>query len=134
MSGLVYYTSASGNTGTFVNKLGLPSSRIPISPKTEPLLVDDPYILIVPTYADGEGRGAVAKGIIRFLNNEKNRGLVRGVIGAGNKNFGEMYCRGAKIVADKCGVELLYKFELLGLEEDLKNVRNGVQRFWKEGI
>lgn len=134
MSGLVYYTSASGNTGTFVSKLGLPSSRIPISPKTEPLLVDDPYILIVPTYADGEGRGAVAKGIIRFLNNEKNRGLIRGVIGAGNKNFGEMYCRGAKIVAEKCGVELLYKFELLGLEEDFENVRNGVQRFLKEGL
>ena len=132
MTGLVFYTSESGNTGTFVNRLGLPSARIPISPKSTPLVVSSPYILIIPTYASGDGRGAVAKGIIRFLNEESNRRLIRGVIGAGNTNFGEMYCRGAKIIAEKCNVELLYRFELLGTKEDLLNVRNGVKRFWKE--
>lgn len=132
MGGLVYYSSESGNTRRFVEKLGLPSIRIPISPKDGPVSVDRPYVLIVPSYADGDGRGAVPKGIIRFLNDPDNRKNIRGVIGAGNTNFGEMYCRGAKIVAEKCAVRMLYRFELLGTNEDVLAVKTGLDKFWRE--
>ncbi|MDW9479069.1 class Ib ribonucleoside-diphosphate reductase assembly flavoprotein NrdI [Sinorhizobium meliloti] len=132
MGGLVFYSSESGNTRRFVENLGLAATRIPISPKDGHVGVDSPYILIVPTYADGEGRGAVPKGIIRFLNDPDNRKHIRGVIGAGNTNFGKMYCQGAKFVAEKCAVPLLYKFELLGTPEDVLAVRNGLKRFWRE--
>ena len=68
MAGLVYYSSASGNTERFMHKLGLPAMRIPVdesAPMPEP---DAPFVLISPTYADGEGHGAVARQVIRFLN------------------------------------------------------------------
>jgi len=61
MAGLVYYSSASGNTERFMHKLGLPAMRIPVdesAPMPEP---DAPFVLISPTYADGEGHGAVAR-------------------------------------------------------------------------
>ncbi len=132
MGGLVYYSSESGNTHRFVGKLGLPATRIPISPKEGTPKVDIPFVIFVPTYADGEGRGAVPKGIIRFLNDPENRKHVRGVIGGGNKNFGEHYCRGAKEVARKCQVPLLYRFELLGTDEDITAVKSGLERFWRD--
>jgi protein involved in ribonucleotide reduction len=132
MGGLVYYSSESGNTRRFVEKLGLSAIRIPISPKDGPVSVDRPFVLIVPSYADGDGRGAVPKGIVRFLNDPDNRKHIRGVIGAGNTNFGEMYCRGAKVVAEKCTVPMLYRFELLGTDEDVVAVKTGLGKFWRE--
>lgn len=78
MAGLVYYSSASGNTERFMHKLGLPAMRIPVdesAPMPEP---DAPFVLISPTYADGEGHGAVARQVIRFLNDPDRRRLLRG--------------------------------------------------------
>jgi protein involved in ribonucleotide reduction len=129
---IVYYSSESENTHRFVGNLGLPATRIPISPKDGTPVVKEPYVLIVPTYADGDGRGAVPKGIIRFLNDPANRALIRGVIGGGNMNFGSLYCSAAKIVAEKCKVPVLYRFELSGTNEDIANVRSGLTRFWRE--
>lgn len=132
MGSLAYYSSSSGNTRRFIEKLGLPATRVPSSPKDGEVVMDRPFVLFVPTYADGNGRGSVAKGIIRFLNEPRNRANLRGIIGSGNKNFGELYCHAAKVVAEKCGVKLLYRFELLGTPEDVENVRTGLDRFWKE--
>ena len=51
MSILVYYSSPSENTHRFVQKLGLPALRIPTHPvDADPFIVDQPYILVVPTY------------------------------------------------------------------------------------
>ena len=61
--------------------------------------------------------------VIRFLNNEGNRSLIRGVIAAGNSNFGADYCLAGKVIADKCKVPYLYRFELMGSAEDVAHVR-----------
>ena len=71
--GLVYYSSASGNTARFVARLGLPALRIPIRPADQMPVVDVPFVLICPTYADGQGRGAVPKAVIHFLNDPRRR-------------------------------------------------------------
>lgn len=128
MFGLAFWSSATGNTANFVGRLGLPAQRIPNS--GDPILMTEPFVLIHPTFADGEGRGAVPKPVIRFLNVEQNRTLLRGVIGAGNRNFGEFFARGAKVSAAKCGVPLLYRFELAGDERDIGRVREGLERLW----
>ena len=120
---IVYFSSTTRNTERFVAKLGLPAERIPLRRGDEPLRVDEPYVLICPTYADGEGRGAVPKQVIRFLNDPERRALIRGVIAAGNSNFGADYCLAGKVIADKCKVPYLYRFELMGLAEDVAHVR-----------
>ncbi|WP_128253830.1 class Ib ribonucleoside-diphosphate reductase assembly flavoprotein NrdI [Falsirhodobacter deserti] len=125
MAGLVYYSSGSGNTRRFVERLGLPATRI-----AGEIRVSEPYVLLTPSYSDGEGRGAVAKPVIRFLNDPANRALIRGVIASGNLNFGEHFALAGKIIAAKCNVPLLYTFELAGTDDDLARVKQGLDTFW----
>lgn len=129
MGGLVYYSSTSENTHRFVEKLGVETLRLPVDGAATSPEVVRPYVLVLPTYGGG-GKGAVPKPVIRFLNHKANRDLIRGVIAAGNTNFGTSYCLAGDIVASKCAVPLLYRFELLGTDEDVANVRQGLERFW----
>ncbi|ELY2509009.1 class Ib ribonucleoside-diphosphate reductase assembly flavoprotein NrdI [Cronobacter sakazakii] len=130
MSRLIYFSSRSENTHRFIARLGLPAARIPLEDR-ERLRADEPYILVVPTYGGGGTAGAVPRQVIRFLNDEHNRALLRGVIAAGNRNFGEGYCRAGDIIAHKCQVPFLYRFELMGTGQDIDNVRKGVSEFWQ---
>lgn len=124
---LVYFSSKSGNTHRFVARLGLTSFRIPngMDPLPDP---KGPYVLICPTYADGEGRGAVPKQVIRFLNDPARRAGIIGVIGTGNRNFGATYALSGRIIAQKCNVPLLYSFELAGTDTDIARVRAGLEK------
>ncbi|WP_084130789.1 class Ib ribonucleoside-diphosphate reductase assembly flavoprotein NrdI [Demequina sp. NBRC 110055] len=132
MASLVYFSSASGNTHRFVEKLGVPAERIPLLPTEAPLKVDEPYVLVLPTYGGGNGKGAVPKQVIKFLNDEHNRSYIRGVISAGNTNFGAAYCIAGDIVAQKCHVPHLYRFELFGTQDDVTAVRDGLEELWKQ--
>ena len=132
MTRLVYFSSVSGNTRRFVEKLGRPADRIPLHAKDAPLKATEPYVLVVPTYGGGNGQGAVPKQVIRFLNDEQNRSLIRGVIGAGNTNFGEAYCLAGDIISAKCRVPHLYKFEVFGTEDDVRVVNEGLDSLWHQ--
>lgn len=132
VTALVYFSSVSGNTHRFVEKLGLPAARIPLYAKDEPLVATEPYVLLVPTYGGGPATRAVPKQVIRFLNDEHNRSLIRGVMAAGNTNFGEAYGLAGDIIARKCKVPVLYRFELFGTPDDVTIVQKGLEQFWKQ--
>lgn len=126
---VVYFSSATENTKRFVEKLGLPSQRIPLRRTDPELTVHEPYVLICPTYGGGASVGGnnsrpVPGQVIRFLNNESNRSLIRGVIAAGNSNFGADFCLAGKVISDKCKVPYLYRFELMGSAEDVAHVHS----------
>lgn len=127
---IVYFSSRSENTHRFVGKLGFRASRIHISPRDSDPSINEPYVLIVPTYSGEGGKGAVPKQVIRFLNDADNRSHLRGVIAAGNSNFGETFGLAGDVISKKCQVPYLYRFELLGTDEDVANVRYGMERFW----
>ena len=126
---IVYFSSVSNYTHKFVEKLDMPATRIPL--KDEVLLVDEPFILITPTYGAG-GKGYVPKQVIKFLNIEANRNKIRGIIASGNTNFGEDFCKAGQIISAKCNVPLLYRFELMGLNEDVAKVKEGLKLFWEQ--
>lgn len=135
---LVYFSTRSGNTHYFVSQLGKPinlaTQRIPLSLNDAPLTMACPFILISPTYADGEGKGAVPKPVIQFLNNPINRGLLKGVIASGNRSFGRFYGYAGDVIAQRCGVPVLYKFELRGTPEDVEEVKqifNNLSNLWR---
>lgn len=128
--GLVYYSSGSGNTARLVAALGIGASRIPIRPADPMPPVHDQYVLICPTFADGEGRGAVPKQVIRFLNDPSRRALLCGVIGAGNRNFGATFALSGDVIAAKCNVPVLTRVELAGTETDIARIRAGLKEFW----
>jgi protein involved in ribonucleotide reduction len=131
---LVYFSSVSGNTARFIEKLGLPARRIPLQRHDADLVIDEPFVLITPTYGGGEGRGvergAVPKQVIRFLNDEGNRSNIRGVISAGNTNFGESFGLAGDIISRKCHVPHLYRFEIFGTQDDVDRVSDGLERRW----
>lgn len=125
---LVYFSANSEYTHRFVAKLRHPAVRLPTLTTEPTLRVDEPFVLVTPTYGAGRNRGAVPKQVIRFLNVEENRRHLVGVIGAGNTNFGEDYCRAAVKVAAKCQVPLMYRVELLGTEDDVDAVNLGLDK------
>ncbi|WP_349828251.1 class Ib ribonucleoside-diphosphate reductase assembly flavoprotein NrdI [Brevibacterium litoralis] len=131
---VVYYSSNSEYTHRFVGKLRHPAVRIPQSTNEDTLLVDEPFVLVTPTYGAGPHRGAVPKQVITFLNVKDNRDRLLGVIGAGNTNFGEDYCKAARIVAAKCRVPLLHRVELLGTDEDVTYVDQGLDSLWQQRL
>lgn len=130
---IIFFSSVSENTRRFVDRLERAAARIPLRPRKDGLLrVSQPYVLIVPTYGGGAHSGAVPKQVINFLNDPINRDLIRGVIVAGNTNFGEHYCLAGPIISSKCHVPELYRFELLGTQRDVEQVNNGLNRFWTQ--
>lgn len=132
---IVYFSSTTENTHHFVHKLGLPSARIPIKKTDGPLTVTKPYVLICPTYGGGVSiHGGqprpVPIQVIRFFNDPANRALIRGVISGGNTNFGADYGTAGDLISHKCHVPHLYRFELMGNDEDVTTVRNGLIEFF----
>ncbi|OFS37532.1 class Ib ribonucleoside-diphosphate reductase assembly flavoprotein NrdI [Corynebacterium sp. HMSC069E04] len=128
---VVYFSSATENTHRFVEKLGLPSARIPLRLSDEPLTVNEPYVLICPTYGGGTSMSGhntrpVPKQVIRFLNDEHNRSFIRAVVAGGNSNFGSDFGKAGDVIAAKCKVPYVYRFELLGTEEDVTICREGL--------
>lgn len=128
---VVYFSSVSGNTHRFMEKLWARKVRLPLHTTHEPPVMDEPYVLAVPTYGRPEGSGAVPPQVVKFLNVAANRALLRGVLGAGNTNFGDKFCIAADKISAKCGVPVLYKFELMGTEEDVTRVNEGLMNLWQ---
>jgi protein involved in ribonucleotide reduction len=127
---VVYYSSVSENTHRFVEKLGCRALRLPLGAGEALPAIGEPYVLISPTYGGGGMKGAVPKPVIHFLNDVENRSFIRGVIAAGNTNFGAAFASAGDIISRKCAVPYLYRFELLGTAEDVAHVKQGLDGFW----
>ena len=127
MLDIVYFSNVSENTKRFVDKLGIRNFRIPLYPTDEHLQVSEPFVLISPTYGLGDDDTSVPKQVIRFLNDPVNRSNLKAVIGAGNTNFGDKYCRASEVISRKTGAPLIYKFELLGTPNDVTTVREKME-------
>jgi len=121
---IVYFSNYSGNTKRFVERLNDNSAiRIPIDYDHSSITVDQPYVLLVPTYGGGEGRAAIPRQVRFFLNIKENRNLLRGVVGFGNTNFGEHFCKAADLISAKTGVPVIARVEIFGTDDDVNKVK-----------
>ena len=68
MTNLVFFSSVSGNTKRFIEKLGRPAARIPLHARDDALHAEEPFVLVVPTYGGtvdiGFGRARVLVGTV----------------------------------------------------------------------
>ncbi|MDO4918402.1 class Ib ribonucleoside-diphosphate reductase assembly flavoprotein NrdI [Kocuria sp.] len=128
---VVYFSSVTRNTDRFIAKLPVRSVRLPLKTTEPPPRITEPYVLAVPSYGRPGGAGSVPPQVVKFLNDASSRAHLLGVIGAGNTNFGPLFCVAAEKVAAKCQVPLLYKFELMGTDEDVEKVTQGLEEFWQ---
>ena len=121
---IVYFSNYSGNTKRFVEKLSEHNAiRIPIDWDSSNITLDQPYVLLVPTYGGGEGRAAIPRQVRSFLNIKENRKLLRGVVGFGNTNFGEHFCKAADLISAKTGVPVIARVEIFGTDDDVNKVK-----------
>lgn len=129
---LIYFSNVSNNTKRFVEKLGVPARRIPVRWEDgEPLVASSEYVLVVPTYGGGNDNQTVPRQVKKFLNIKENRDLLRGIIGTGNTNFGEHYCKAAELISAKTGVPLLYRVEIMGTPYDVEQVKERLDTLWR---
>ena len=89
-----------------------------------------PYILFVPTYGGGSERSAIPRQVRRFLNVPENRDLLRGVVGLGNTNFGEHFCKAAELISQKTGVPIIARVEIFGTPEDVTKVKERMRMLY----
>jgi protein involved in ribonucleotide reduction len=120
---IIYFSNYSGNTKRFVEKLDDSAVRIPIDWRSNRVTASRPYVLFVPTYGGGEGRAAIPRQVRSFLNVIENRDLLRGVVGFGNTNFGEHFCKAADLISQKTGVPVIARVEIFGTPDDVIKVK-----------
>lgn len=122
---IVYFSNRSGNTKRFVEKLDDKATgiRIPLDWDSSPLVVTADYVLCVPTYGGGSERSAIPKQVKAFLNIPENRDRLKGVIGFGNTNFGDNFCKAAELISRKTGVPVIARVEIFGTDDDVNKVK-----------
>ena len=117
---LVYF-SLTGQTEKFVHKLGLSNNRIT---EADPFFkLTDLFVLLVPTY--DEQTTSPVNDFLEYKNNLQN---CRGVIGSGNRNFAEKFIYTAKDICLDYKLPLLYAYEFNGTLEDVKKVKDIIER------
>ena len=126
---IVYFSNYSGNTKRFVEKIGINATRIPIDWDADnPIIASNRYVLFVPTYGGGSERSAIPRQVRHFLNIPENRNLLIGVVGLGNTNFGEHYCKAAEMISGKTGVPIIARVEIFGTSEDVQRVQERLEQ------
>ena len=114
-----------------MEKINGNSTRIPIDTNdSRDFLVSNEYVLFVPTYGGGSEKSAIPRQVRRFLNNEQNRNLLRGVVGFGNTNFGEHFCKAADIISRKTGVPVIARVEIFGTQDDVNKVQERMRMLY----
>lgn len=116
---LVVYLSLTGQTRKFVKKLGYPTLELTMTNAfTE---VDEPYIIVVPTY-----EGEVTALANDFIETGNNRAFLKGVAGGGNRNFNTLFGFTAKDLSRDYQVPLLHLFEFQGSQNDVDLLKEKV--------
>ncbi|KRL06551.1 class Ib ribonucleoside-diphosphate reductase assembly flavoprotein NrdI [Liquorilactobacillus hordei] len=115
----IVFFSVTGQTRRFVSKLNL--SNVEITPTNPFFAVNEPYILVVPTYEK-----EITEFVEDFLNYSVNRQNLLGVAGTGNRNFAELFIFTAKDIAHDYQVPLVYSFEFSGTPKDVENFKKVV--------
>ncbi|WP_066586439.1 class Ib ribonucleoside-diphosphate reductase assembly flavoprotein NrdI [Cellulomonas timonensis] len=120
---LYYYSSASGLVRSFAERLERPVFNLA---EREHRLseVDGPWVLLTPSYKTGnDSNDTIPEAVRRFLRSEANRRRLVGVMGSGNRNFGQHYQMAAREIARRSGRPMLFEFELAGTPWDVEEGR-----------
>ena len=118
---IVYWSSNSGGT-----------RRVAEALDTDTVELADydgksPYVLACPTYDQPRG-GFTPRPVQQFL--EEHAHLMVGVLGLGNRSFGDKFCMGAHEIAKRYNVPVLWRIEIMGSQEDLAIVDSGMREHW----
>ncbi|MBK0348668.1 class Ib ribonucleoside-diphosphate reductase assembly flavoprotein NrdI [Aerococcaceae bacterium zg-ZJ1578] len=124
---LIVYLSLTGQTRRFIKKMDLPA--IELFPDRPMIEVTEPYIIVAPTY-----EREVTDLLWEFVETGHNRQYLQGVAGGGNLNFNTLYCFTAKDLSRDFNVPILHLFEFQGNDNDVKKLKEEVEKLGKTKI
>ena len=119
---IVYWSSNSGGTRRVAEALNTNTVELADYDGTSP------YVLACPTYDQPRG-GFTPKPVQAFL--EEHAHLMVGVLGLGNRNFGEKYCQAAVDISKQFNVPVLWRIEIMGSEDDYRTIDGGMTQHWQ---
>ncbi len=111
---IVYY-SLTGNVRRFIQRTDA-IHTIELTEETNELEMYEPFILVTGTIGFGE----VPEVVDTFLNYGQNSTFLKGVVGSGNRNWGQNFAKASKTLSGKYNVPLLHTFELHGNDKDIE--------------
>ena len=135
---VVYFSNHTGNTNRFVERfrevVGGQFTRIPIrsDDDSSALYSGSGFVLFVPTYGGGSEKSAIPRQVRRFLNVPENRDKLRGVVGFGNTNFGDHFCKAAELISAKTGVPIIDRIEIFGAPGDIERLEERMRILYGE--
>ena len=81
-----------------------------------------PYILAVPTYGSPRTGGYIPSKVRAFIDHAGDR--LKAVVGVGNRNFGNDFCKAAKDIAAEQGVPILALIDLVPNQDQLDTIKH----------
>ena len=120
---IYYASSASGMVKQFAQRLGRPAHDLG-ERDVRRSVPDGPWVLVTPSYKTGNpDNDTIPEPVRRFLRDPATRRRLVGVMGSGNRNFGEHYQAAARTIARVSGRPVLFEFELQGTQWDVEDAR-----------
>ena len=119
---IVYWSSNSGGTSRVAEALHTNTVELQNYDGTSP------YVLMTPTYDQPRG-GFTPKPVQTFLEEHAHRMV--GVLGLGNRNFGEKYCQAAYDISKEYGVPIVHRIDIMGTEDDYRTIDAGMAQHWQ---
>lgn len=129
---IVYY-SMTGQCRRFASKFTSPiwgeeNKLVELSPSNPYITMTQPYIIIVPSYEEIEIREI----FYDFFETADNINLCIGMIGSGNRNFGDLYLVTAKEMHDLYDIPILYDVEFHGNSRDVTEIEHLLSDIWHQ--
>ena len=130
---VVYFSSISGNTHKFVEKLQARNVRLPLRTKDETPVMHEPYVLCVPTYGKPEGAGNVPPQVVKFLEQRREPSPASRRYRIREIQTSDLSSESQQILWRRNAMfPLLFKFELMGTPSDVEKVNKGLEEFWTQ--
>lgn len=123
MIDVYFYSSSSGMVRLFAERLGRPVHDL-AEREVRRSVPSGPWVLLTPSYKTGNvDNDTIPEPVRRFLGNAETRRRLVGVMGSGNRNFGEHYQAACRQIAKVSGRPVLFEFELQGTQWDVEDAR-----------
>ena len=119
---IVYWSSNSGGTRRVAEALSTNTVELADYDGTSP------YVLACPTYDQPRG-GFTPRPVQQFL--EEHAHLMVGVLGLGNRNFGDYYCQAAIDISKEHGVPIVHRIDIMGTADDYRTIDTGMTQHWQ---
>lgn len=113
---LVYYTKT-GNTKRFVDKINGYES-IELSPIDPFITLNEPYILVIPSY-EPNVLPEIYETLVDFFEINDNVVLCVGTFSGGNLNFNDKFGVTARWIKKKYNIPIIHMFEFQGGNRDV---------------